>query len=50
MKPLSAASMTAKGMGKSIPVADNATADGRQKNRRVELIISGKEIGSGTGA
>ena len=38
-------SMTAKGMSSSAPVADNETDDGRQKNRRVELIISGKEIG-----
>jgi flagellar motor protein MotB len=27
-------------------VADNATAAGRQQNRRVELVVSGEEIGS----
>lgn len=33
------AQMTAVGHGKTKPIADNATADGRAKNRRVELII-----------
>lgn len=36
--------ITAKGMGESVPVADNATAAGRQQNRRVELIVSGAII------
>ncbi len=35
----------ARGLGKSEPVADNGTAAGRQKNRRVELIVSGEVIG-----
>jgi outer membrane protein OmpA-like peptidoglycan-associated protein len=30
----------ARGLGKSSPVADNASATGRQQNRRVEVIIS----------
>jgi len=47
---LSNSSVTAKGFGKTMPVADNSTAQGRQQNRRVELIISGEVIGSQIGA
>jgi outer membrane protein OmpA-like peptidoglycan-associated protein len=42
---LPAGTITAVGFGKTAPVADNSTADGRQKNRRVELIVSGEIIG-----
>jgi outer membrane protein OmpA-like peptidoglycan-associated protein len=41
--------VTAVGMGKADPVADNGTADGRQKNRRVEIIVSGEVIGAKIG-
>jgi outer membrane protein OmpA-like peptidoglycan-associated protein len=34
---VAAARMTAKGYGKTIPVADNNTDEGRMKNRRVEI-------------
>jgi len=34
------ARLTAKGYGSSKPVADNATAEGRQKNRRIEASIT----------
>jgi outer membrane protein OmpA-like peptidoglycan-associated protein len=37
--------ITATGFGKAMPVANNDTALGRQKNRRVELIVSGEIIG-----
>lgn len=36
---LNDANVKTKGYGKSKPVASNSTADGRQKNRRVEVII-----------
>ncbi|HWY44148.1 MAG TPA: OmpA family protein [Candidatus Sulfotelmatobacter sp.] len=48
-----ASSMTARGFGKTQPVASNDTIEGRQKNRRVELIVNGETIGgtaSSTGA
>jgi outer membrane protein OmpA-like peptidoglycan-associated protein len=37
--------VAAEGMGKADPVADNSTAQGRQLNRRVEMIVSGDVIG-----
>ena len=36
-KGVAAGQLTAKGYGKENPIADNATAAGKQKNRRVEL-------------
>ena len=41
-----AASVTSQGFGKTIPVADNATAAGRQQNRRVEMVVSGEILGT----
>jgi outer membrane protein OmpA-like peptidoglycan-associated protein len=38
-----------RGFGESNPVASNATAAGRQQNRRVELVVSGSAIGSNIG-
>lgn len=38
---ISADAITSVGFGKTKPVADNATAAGRQQNRRVELVVSG---------
>ncbi len=39
-------SVTAKGFGKTQPMATNDTAAGRQTNRRVELVVSGDAIGT----
>ena len=39
-----AEALTAKGFGKSRPLASNQTLEGRQKNRRVEIVISGDII------
>jgi outer membrane protein OmpA-like peptidoglycan-associated protein len=44
-----ASSVTATGYGKSNPVASNDTDQGRQQNRRVEIIISGEVIGTQIG-
>lgn len=38
-------SMTARGFGRTQPVATNDTTEGRQRNRRVELVVSGDAIG-----
>ena len=40
------ASTTSAGFGKTRPIASNDTADGRQQNRRVELVVSGEVIGT----
>ena len=36
--------VTAQGFGKTQPVASNDTPEGRQRNRRVELVVSGEAI------
>jgi outer membrane protein OmpA-like peptidoglycan-associated protein len=37
--------VSARGFGKTMPVASNDTAAGRQQNRRVEMIVAGDVIG-----
>ena len=44
-----ASSMTSRGFGKTQPVASNDNAEGRQQNRRVELVVSGEVIGTTIG-
>jgi outer membrane protein OmpA-like peptidoglycan-associated protein len=39
-------SITARGFGKTQPVATNDTPEGRQRNRRVELVVNGDVIGN----
>jgi outer membrane protein OmpA-like peptidoglycan-associated protein len=38
-------SLGAHGFGRTMPVASNDTANGRQRNRRVELVVAGDVIG-----
>jgi outer membrane protein OmpA-like peptidoglycan-associated protein len=46
---VAAGTVTAVGFGKMEPVASNDTAEGRQQNRRVELVVSGADIGATAG-
>ncbi len=41
-----ASAITARGFGKTQPVASNDTVEGRQRNRRVELVVNGDAIGN----
>ena len=43
---LRADNITSRGFGKMRPVASNDTNEGRQQNRRVEIVVSGDIIGT----
>jgi outer membrane protein OmpA-like peptidoglycan-associated protein len=42
---ISDSNIVSRGLGKAGPVASNDTPEGRQQNRRVELVLSGEVIG-----
>ena len=42
--------ITARGFGKTEPVATNETAEGRQRNRRVEIVLNGDSINATSAA
>jgi outer membrane protein OmpA-like peptidoglycan-associated protein len=42
---INSSAVEARGYGKTEPIASNDTTEGRQQNRRVELILSGDAIG-----
>lgn len=41
---IDAGRLSAKGLGMTMPIADNSTKEGRQKNRRVDLVIQDKAL------
>ena len=47
---IAADSIEARGFGKTQPIASNDTSEGRQQNRRVELVLSGDAIGNAADA
>jgi outer membrane protein OmpA-like peptidoglycan-associated protein len=50
MQSIPVTSMTSQGFGRTQPVATNDTAEGRQENRCVEMIVSGDVTGATVGS
>jgi outer membrane protein OmpA-like peptidoglycan-associated protein len=46
MQGVPASTIDTAGLGPDRPVADNATADGRARNRRVEIVVTGGPVGT----
>jgi outer membrane protein OmpA-like peptidoglycan-associated protein len=47
---VAASNIDAEGLGSTHPIADNETADGRARNRRVEIVITGGPLTTTTSA
>jgi outer membrane protein OmpA-like peptidoglycan-associated protein len=41
---VAASSIDVAGLGSAMPITDNSTADGRARNRRVEIVLSGNPL------
>ncbi len=46
LQGVAASTIDTAGLGPDRPVADNATAEGRARNRRVEIVVTGGPIGA----
>jgi outer membrane protein OmpA-like peptidoglycan-associated protein len=46
---VAASNIDAEGLGSAHPIADNESADGRARNRRVEIVISGASLAAAAG-
>jgi peptidoglycan-binding protein ArfA len=47
---VAASNIDAEGLASTHPIADNETADGRARNRRVEIVITGGPLTNTTSA